>query len=99
VSTQRGSSCGNASADSRVIDENRRELVGFGLFLALDADQIIEDCVDVLGADGRLVGRAHLLDFGPLRVSRVSGVMKRALDGSARFALALLVADTAEQLG
>jgi hypothetical protein len=43
---------------------SRRELVGFGLFLALDADQIIEDCVDVLGVDGRLVGRAHLLDFG-----------------------------------
>ena len=38
-------------------------LVGFGLIHALDADQIIEDCVDVLGVDRSLVGCAHFFDL------------------------------------
>jgi hypothetical protein len=37
---------------------------GFDLFLTLDADQIIENCVDVLGVDRRLVSRPHLVDLG-----------------------------------
>ena len=43
--------------------DDRRGLVGFGLIHALDAHQIIEDCVDVLGVDRSLVGCAHFVDF------------------------------------
>ena len=37
---------------------------GFDLFLTLDADQVIDNCVDVLGVDRRLVSGPHLVDLG-----------------------------------